>query len=255
MNPQPSLIEKTALVTGGSIGIGKATALDFAQKGASVIVSDVLDEEGEKTVKMIRYSGGKAMYVHCDVSSEDQVRDMVDKAVAEFGRLDFAFNNAGIEGDKAPTADSTRKNWDKVIGVNLTGVWQCMKYEIAAMLKTGGGSIVNCSSIAGLVGFQPLPAYVASKHGVVGLTRAAALEYAKQNIRVNVVCPGVIHTSMVDRFTGGDPDVFKQMEQMQPIGRMGKPEEIAGAVTWLCLPEAGFVTGEEITIDGGYTAM
>ena len=175
--------------------------------------------------------------------------------MATYGRIDYAFNNAGIEGASAPTHECTEENWERTIGVNLKGTWLCMKHEIQHMLKQGKGAIVNCASIAGLVGFQGLPVYVASKHGVVGLTKTAALEYAKSGIRVNAVCPGVIKTNMVDRITGKEKEVEKQFENMEPVGRMGQPEEVAEAVIWLCSDAASFVTGDAMAVDGGWTAQ
>ncbi|MEQ6120744.1 SDR family oxidoreductase [Reichenbachiella sp. MALMAid0571] len=245
--------DKVALVTGGSFGIGRATAIAFAQRGAKVVIVDwVKDEE---TLNAIKKEGGKAIFIKCDVSSEKDVKKMVEKAVSAYGQIDFAFNNAGIEGGQGITADCTRENWDKVIGVNLTGVWLCMKYEIPQMLKSGKGVIVNTASVAGLVGFQGIPAYVASKHGIVGLTKTTALEYAKQGIRVNVVCPGVIKTPMIDRFTGNDKVVEQQFMDMEPVGRLGDPEEVAKAVLWLCSDAASFVTGIAMPVDGGWVAQ
>ena len=246
---------KSALVTGAASGIGRATALAFAHEGAKVLVADVQDKEGRETCDLIRKDGGEAAFFHCDVSQPAQVESMVDKAVEIFGRLDFACNNAGIEGASAPTADYEEKEWDRVIAINLKGVWLCMKHEIPRMLKQGGGSIVNLSSIAGLVGFQGISPYVASKHGVIGMTEVAALEYAKQGVRVNAISPGVIHTAMIDRFTGGDKAVEAQFSQSTPMGRMGKSEEIASAVIWLCSEGAGFTTGHALVIDGGWTAQ
>ncbi len=245
---------KVALVTGGSYGIGRATAVAFAKRGAKVVVVDWKEDKDNETIKLIKSAGGDALFVQCDVSGSNEVRDMIEKAIARFGRLDFAFNNAGIEGETAPTHECTEANWDKTIGINLKGVWLCMKHEIPQMLKAGKGVIVNCASIAGLSGFAGLPAYVATKHGVVGLTKSAALEYAKKGIRVNAVCPGVIHTAMIDRITGRDKEVEKQYIAMEPIGRMGNPEEVAEAVIWLCSDAASFVTGIAMPVDGGFTS-
>ena len=246
--------KRGALVTGGSTGIGRATALAFAETCSSVVVSDIQKNEGEKTVEMIKEKGIDALFVETDVSNADQVKSMIEKTVETFGQLDCAFNNAGIEGEPAPTADSPIENWHRVIDINLSGVFYCMKYEIQEMLKNGGGSIVNMASVAGRVGFINIPAYTASKHGVNGLTKTAALEYATQGIRVNAVCPGVIHTEMIDRFTGGDKEALEQMKNMEPVGRMGTPEEVANAVIWLCSDEASFVTGHPLVVDGGFVA-
>lgn len=244
---------KVALVTGGSFGIGKATAMAFAKRGAAVIVADCVEDAQQETMNEIKNAGAKGMFVKCDVSNSDEVKNLFEKAIERFGKIDYAFNNAGIEGETANTHECSEANWDKTIGVNLKGVWLCMKNEISYMLKNGGGSIVNCASVAGLNGFAGLPAYVATKHGIVGLTKTAALEYAKENIRVNAVCPGVIHTSMIDRMTGNDKEVEKQFTAMEPIGRMGTPEEVAEAVIWLCSDAASFITGVAMPVDGGFT--
>lgn len=246
---------KIALVTGGGSGIGQATALIFAREGAKVVIADVLVEGGEATVSQIKKGGGDAAFVKTDVSQDAEVEALVQKAVATYGRLDCAFNNAGIAGAAARTADYTQKQWDRVIGINLTGVWLCMKYEIAQMVKQGGGAIVNTASVAGLVGFRHGPAYVAAKHGVVGLTKTAALEYAKANIRVNAVCPGVINTPMFEKGLQIDPRIADTMAAREPIGRLGKPEEIAEAVVWLCSEAASFVTGLPMAVDGGWVAQ
>lgn len=246
---------KVALVTGASSGIGRATAMAFAQAGAHVVLADLNVQGAKDTEKLVIKEGVKCLFVQCDVSQVRQVENMVMKSVATFGRIDFAFNNAGIEGEQAVTADSTEENWDRVLDVNLKSVWACMKYEIAVMLKQGGGSIVNCASIAGLVGFPGIPAYVASKHGMVGLTKTAALEYVKQNIRVNAVCPGVIDTPMIARYTHGDKGIEGQLAAAEPIGRVGEPGEIAEAVLWLCSDRASFVTGIALPVDGGWVAQ
>ena len=245
--------DKVAIVTGGSFGIGRATALAFAERGAKVVVADCIEDR--ETLEQIKMAGGEGIFVQCDVSKPAEVNEMVDRAFDTFGRLDYAFNNAGIEGIQGITADCTEDNWERTIGVNLKGIWLCMKYEIPLMLKQKRGAIVNCASIAGLVGFPGLPAYVASKHGVVGLTKTAALEYAKENIRVNAVCPGVIKTPMIDRFTGKDKAVEKQFVDKEPIGRMGEPQEVAEAVVWLCSDKASFVTGDAMAVDGGWIAQ
>ncbi len=246
---------KTALITGASFGIGQATAIAFAKHGANVVVADWIEDKDQETIKQISACGGTGIFVKCDVSKTDQVSALIEKAIARFGGLDFAFNNAGIEGAMATTQECTEENWDKTIAVNLKGIWLCMKYEITAMLKQGKGSIVNCASVAGLVGFPGLPAYVASKHAVVGLTKTAALENAKQGVRINAVCPGVIKTAMIDRLTGKDKAVEKQYADMEPVGRMGQPEEVAEAVVWLCSDKASFVTGQALAVDGGWVAQ
>ena len=244
---------KVAIVTGGSFGIGRAAAILFAQKGAQVAIVDCIEDK--ETLDAIKSSGGEAIFIKCDISKEEEVKSMVEKTISTFGRLDFAFNNAGIEGLSAITHECTTENWDKVIGVNLKGAWLCMKYEIPYMLKQKKGSIVNTASVAGLVGFQGIPAYTASKHALNGLTKSAALEYAKLGIRINSVCPGVIKTPMVDRFTGKKKEVEQQFENQEPIGRMGQPEEVAEAVCWLCSDSASFVTGINMAVDGGWIAQ
>jgi NAD(P)-dependent dehydrogenase (short-subunit alcohol dehydrogenase family) len=245
--------DKVAIVTGGSFGIGRAAAIAFAERGAKVVIADWVEDN--ETLNAIKGAGGDAIFIKCDVSGDESVRTMVDKTIAQYGRLDYAFNNAGVEGISAPTHECTNENWDKTIGINLKGVWLCMKYEIPYMIKQGKGAIVNNASIAGLVGFVNIPAYVASKHGILGLTKNAALEYAKSGIRVNAVCPGVIKTPMIDRFTGKDKVVEKQFESMEPIGRMGQPEEVAQAVIWLCSDAASFVTAHPMAVDGGWVAQ
>jgi len=243
---------KVAIVTGAASGIGKATVLAFAKRGVKVVASDL--HEGQAVLAEVAAIGGEAIFVLCDVSRESDVKMMVEKAVSHFGRIDYCFNNAGIEGTPALLQEMSTDNWDATISINLKGVFLCMRYEIPHLLKNGG-AIVNCASIAGLVGFSNMAAYVASKHGVVGMTKTAALELAKSNVRVNAVCPGVINTPMIDRFTGGSTEAAAQLIQGQPIGRLGKPEEIAEAVVWLCSPEASLVTGVALPVDGGWTAQ
>ena len=212
-------------------------------------------EGGEETVAQIKAAGGEATFVRADVSQRADVEALVRQTVESYGRLDCAHNNAGIEGDLAPTSDCTEANWDRTIATNLKGVWLCMKYEIPQMVEQGGGAIVNTSSVAGLVGFLNLPAYVATKHGVAGLTRTAALEYAGQGIRVNAVCPGVINTPMIDRIVAGDAEAEAQFTALEPVGRMGSPAEVAQAVVWLCSDSASFVTGIAMPVDGGFVAQ
>jgi NAD(P)-dependent dehydrogenase (short-subunit alcohol dehydrogenase family) len=245
---------KVAIVTGASAGIGRAAALALAAEGAAVVAADIDAARGEQVAAEINDKGGKALFVPTDVSDDAQVEAMVRQAVEAFGGLDLAFNNAGIEGTPAPTHECTPQNWQRTLAVNLTGVWSCMRHEIPRMLERGGGSIVNCSSVAGLVGFPTIPAYVASKHGIIGLTRTAALEYAEAGIRVNAVCPGVIDTEMVERFTGGQEAAEAAMIAMEPVGRMGRPEEIADAVAWLCSDRSSFTTGQALAVDGGFVA-
>lgn len=245
----------TAVVTGAGSGIGRQTAQRFADAGANVAVADIDEDGGRTTVDTIESSGGDATFVKTDVTDPDDIATMVDTAVDTYGGLDMAHNNAGIEGSQEDDlADQSKRDWAQVIDVNLTGVWQCLKQEIQAMAANDGGAIVNTSSIAGLAAVGPAP-YVASKHGVIGLTRVAATEYAEAGIRVNAVCPGVIDTAMIDRAEEVDPEELQQFVQMQPLGRKGRPEEIANAVVWLCSDEASFVTGNAYPVDGGYMAL
>jgi NAD(P)-dependent dehydrogenase (short-subunit alcohol dehydrogenase family) len=248
------LQNKIALVTGGALGIGRVCAFTFAREGARVVVADIDSEGGTKTAQTISKNGGQAFFVRTDVCKADQVKALIDRIVDIHGRLDCAHNNAGIEGNMAATADCTEANWDRVIDINLKGVWLCMKYQIPQMIRQGGGTIVNTSSIGGLVGVQNLPAYVASKHGVVGLTKSAALEYAKRGIRINAVCPGFIEGALVERLAGGDPKIIAQFISRYPLGRMGTPEEIAEVVVWLCSDAASFITGHALAVDGGRIA-
>jgi NAD(P)-dependent dehydrogenase (short-subunit alcohol dehydrogenase family) len=247
---------KVALITGGGSGIGRATAIVFAREGAKVVIADYNREGGEQTVKTIKAAGGEASFIEANVAVAQQVEAMVAKTVDTYGRLDCAFNNAGIEGQiGANIAECTEENWGRIIAINLTGVFLCMKYELPQMLKQGGGSIVNTASVAGLVGLPGGTAYVASKHGVAGLTKSGALEYAKSGIRINAVCPGFIRTAMTERVMDGGSISEEAMIAAEPLGRIGKPEEIANVVLFLCSDDASFVTGIPFPIDGGYIAQ
>lgn len=251
------LEDKVTLVTGGGTGIGRATALAFANAGANVVISGRREREGYETLGLIKKTGGQGTFIKADVSKEAEVESLVTQIVANYGRLDAAFNNAGIEGEVGKqTHEQSVQNYRAVIDTNVLGVLLAMKFEVAAMLKNGGGAIVNNASVGGLIGFPGVSVYVASKHAVMGLTKTAALEYAKQGIRVNAVSPGGIETPMLHRFTGGPgTDFFNQLAGMHPIGRLGRPEEIAEAVLWLCSDKASFVTGLSLTADGGWTAQ
>jgi len=246
---------KVVLITGAGSGIGRASALTFAREGAKVMVADIVVEGGEETVRLVKNAGGEASFVKVDVSNAADVEAMVNKVVEVYGRIDCAHNNAGIEGQLVSTHEYAEEMFDKVIAINLTGVWLCMKYEIPHMLKQGSGAIVNTASGAGLVGAAGMSAYVASKHGVVGLSKTAALEYAKSGIRVNAVCPGLIQTPMVERLTNAQPQLGEALVAAEPIGRTGRPEEIAESVVWLCSDAASFVTGHAMSVDGGYVAQ
>ncbi|MEO0918494.1 MAG: SDR family oxidoreductase [Pseudomonadota bacterium] len=250
---------KVALVTGGAAGIGRSTALAFASEGAQVMVSDVNDAGGSETVQMIKQAGGKAAYQSANVSKAADVSELVSATVTAFGKIDCAVNNAGIEGKIVPFTEQPEDNFDAIIGVNLKGVFFCLQAEIAEMIRTGGGAIVNLSSIAGLIGFPGLSPYVASKHGVIGLTKNAALEYAQAGIRVNAVCPGGVDTRMLDSLaeqaTEGAQTSTEMMAPLHPMGRIGTPQEIANLIVWLCSPQAAFITGTAIPIDGGYVAQ
>lgn len=245
---------RVALVTGGGSGIGQATALAFSREGTRVVVADVSVEGGQETVHHIKKAGGEAIFVKCDVSKAAEVKGMIDRTVEVYGSLDCAFNNAGIDGELKPIVDYREDIWNQVISINLTGVWLCMKYEIPQMLKQGGGVIVNTASVAGLIGTAGLSAYTAAKHGVVGITKTVALEYAKSSIRVNAVCPGAIRTPMVDHLCINNPEMEKFFLEAHPVGRLGYVDEVAGAVIWLCSDSASFITGHSMAIDGGLTA-
>ena len=246
---------KVALITGAGSGIGQATSRIFAREGAKLVLADVVEEGGNRTLKMVQDLGAETFFVKCDVGKWSDVEAAIAKAVQTYGRLDCAFNNAGIEGKSADTHECTEENWNRVMAINLTGVWYCMKAEIAQFLKQGGGgAIVNTSSGAGLAGVPHMPAYVASKHGVAGLTRAAALEYGKHNIRINAVCPGPIRTPMLGRLTHERPEVEQRFARAEPLRRLGEPSEIGEAAAWLCSDHASFVTGLPMPVDGGFMA-
>jgi NAD(P)-dependent dehydrogenase (short-subunit alcohol dehydrogenase family) len=246
---------KVALITGAGSGIGRATARVFAREGARVVVADVNVEGGRETVDLIEQDGGDASFVRADMTSTTDVQSMIRRTVETYGRLDCAFNNAGIGSSGRPLHQESEETWDQVIAVNLKGVWMCMKQEIVQMLEQGGGAIVNTASVAGLVGLRGSSAYVAAKHGVVGLTRTAALELAQQNIRVNCVCPGLINTPLVARVIAGNPGREAMLLASEPVGRYAEPREIGEAVVWLCSDAASFVTGHPMVVDGAWTAQ
>ena len=247
--------DKVALVTGGSSGIGRATSLAFAREGARVAIADLEPTGAAETARMIEDIGGSATVFEIDVTKAAEVASLVERVVQTYGRLDCAFNNAGIGGNVAKTADYPEEEWDRTIDVNLKGVWLCMKYEIPVMEKQGSGAIVNTASIYGLAGAAGYIAYNAAKHGVVGITRTAALEYATAGIRINAVCPGYIRTPMTQPGIDANPELERKMVSQTPMGRMGMPDEIAEAVVWLCSDAASFVTGHTMTPDGGYMAQ
>jgi NAD(P)-dependent dehydrogenase (short-subunit alcohol dehydrogenase family) len=245
---------KVVIVTGGTTGIGREAALLFAKAGAKVVVAGRREIEGNETVAQVRQAGGVCLFVKTDVSQSSEVEALVEQTVRKFGRLDMAFNNAGIEGNWVPIVDQTEADWDRTIDINLKGVWLCLKYEIRQMLSQGhGGAIVNMSSICGHVGSATAATYCASKHGVMALTKSAALEYARNGVRINDVCPGAVQTPMGDRLFG-EPDVEKRIRAMHPMGRFAMPQEIAEAVVWMCSERASFMTGQSIVLDGGFLA-
>lgn len=246
---------KVAVVTGGSSGIGKATAIAFARAGASVVVAARREAEGAQTISMIEQAGGKGLFVRVDVAREADVEMLVDRTLATYKRLDFAFNNAGIEGILGPVTEQTEANFDATFGINVKGTLLCMKHEIRAMLKLGGGVVVNCASVGGMIGFPGASVYSASKHAVLGLTRSVALEVARSGIRVNVVSPSATQTAMFERFTSHDRKRQREIAQVIPMARIGEVEEMAHAVLFLCSDKATFITGQSLTVDGGLTAQ
>ena len=245
---------KVAIVTGGSSGIGRATAIAFAREGAKVVVASRREAEGQETVQRAKEAGSDGYFVKTDVAKQADVSAMVDKTMQVYDRLDYAFNNAGVEQIPTPLAEQTEEDFDRIININVKGVWLCMQHQIPQMLKNGGGAIVNMSSIAGIIGRSGFPIYAASKHAVLGLTKSVALEYVKEGIRINAVCPAGIETDLFDRIAD-NPQQRERIAAMHPIGRVGKPEEIANAVVWLCSDKASFVTGHSLTLDGGYVAQ
>lgn len=246
---------KIAIVTGASSGIGRASALALAQAGATVVAASRREAEGRETVALIERAGGRGRFVRADVSREADVAALVATAVNEFGRLDLAFNNAGVEGNGKPVTEETGENFDAVFDVNVKGLMFSMKHELSAMVKSGGGAIVNMSSIVGLIAFPGAAVYTASKHAVLGLTKAAALEHARTGIRVNAVSPGAVQTDMMERFVGGSEEAKAGFAAMHPMGRVGQADEIARVVTFLCSDAASFITGQSIAVDGGFTAQ
>ncbi|QHM75503.1 Levodione reductase [Mixta theicola] len=248
-----SFINQVALITGGASGMGLAAAQAFAESGAAVAIADVNGEAAKAAAKTLTDAGHKAIGIRCDVANMAEVEAMVDRTVAAFGRLDFAFNNAGVQSPVAETADARPEDYDFVMGVNLRGIWNCMKYELLQMRRQGSGAIVNNSSLGGLVGIAERGIYHASKHGVVGLTKSAGLEYAPKGIRINAVCPGIIETPMVTGMLESQPEAMAELMKEVPMARLGRAEEVAAAVLWLCSPAASFVIGHALPVDGGYT--
>jgi NAD(P)-dependent dehydrogenase (short-subunit alcohol dehydrogenase family) len=252
-NDNGSFAGQVAFVTGAANGIGRAAALAFAREGAKVAVADISEQGNQETARMIEELGGRALAVRCDVTRAEDVKAALERTVEVFGRLDFAFNNAGVEQPVTPAADLTEEEWDRIVDIDLRGVFLCMKYEIPLMLKQGGGVIVNTSSGAGVKGIAGQAAYCAAKFGMIGLTKAAALDYAKSNTRVNAICPGFVDTPMMQRFTGGTPEGRQMVIDSEPVGRAATPKEIAAAVVWLCSEAAAFVIAHAMVMDGGQT--
>jgi len=247
-------LNKVAIVTGASSGIGRVTAVALAKEGIKVSLAARRDKEGEETLRLLKESGGEGIFVKTDVSNEDDVRSLVEETVKAFGRLDYAFNNAGAVEDPAPFAEKTSSLYDKIMSVNVKGTWLSMKYEIPQMLKNGGGALVNNSSVFGVIANPQLPLYTASKHAILGLTKAAALEYAKAGVRINAIAPGAIETEMMEQSIGNDKQLREALVALHPIGRAGKPEEIANAVVWLLSDKASFLTGHTLMVDGGWVS-
>jgi len=247
--------DKVVLITGAGNGIGRATALAFAQQGASVVVADMSRSAGEETTALITQAGGIATFILCDVTKDQDVQSMIDGTIETYGKLDIAFNNAGIEIESSKLADGDEATYDKIMDVNVKGVWRCMKYQIPALLKQSTSAIVNTASIAGLGAAPKMSIYSASKHAVIGLTKSAAVEYGKKGLRVNAICPAVIDTEMFKRATENDPQKEQYVKSLHPVGRIGQPEEVAAAVLYLCSDLAGFTTGVALPIDGGATAI
>lgn len=248
-----TFVGKTAFITGTGSGIGRATALAFAREGANTVLFDINEHTNQETAQMIANHGGQVLIANGDVTNSSDVQGAINNALYRFGRLDIAFNNAGIEQRFVPTADITEEEWYRIVNVDLCGVFLCMKYQIPIMVRQGGGWIVNTSSGAGVIGIAGQAAYVAAKHGVIGLTKSAALEYIKSNIRINAVCPGMTDTPMLERASGGTPEGRARLIAQEPIGRMARPQEIADAVLWLCSDASSFVVGESLVVDGGQT--
>jgi NAD(P)-dependent dehydrogenase (short-subunit alcohol dehydrogenase family) len=244
---------KVAFITGSAGGIGRATALAFAREGAAVVLADLMEADNQQTARLIQEAGGRALAIRCDVTRGESIQTALQQTADSFGRLDIAFNNAGIEQDMKPLAEVTEDEWDRIMAVDVRGVFLCLKHQIPVMQQTGGGAIVNTSSGAGVKGFANQAAYAAAKHAVIGLSRSAALDYAAANVRINVICPGVIDTVMIERVTGGTNEGRDKMIASEPIGRLGTPDEIASAVLWLSSDDASFATGTALIVDGGQT--